>query len=105
MTGVVEGGFLGLVVEVRQQTVEVTVDLLLLVFDLFVFGLALAAGELCAFFVLEEVDQLPPAFEVYLVLVVAHRPQALFGIVDFQLTQILKRRSAVFFGPVLHVLL
>lgn len=48
---------------------------------------------------------MPPAFEVYLVLVVAHRPQALFGIVDFQLTQILKRRSAVFFGPVLHVLL
>lgn len=74
MTGVVKSRFLGLVVEVGQQTVEVTVDLLLLVFNLLVFCLALATGELCAFFVLEQVDQLPPAFEVYLVLVVAHRP-------------------------------
>lgn len=77
LAGVVESGLLGLVVEVGQQTVEVTVDLLLLVLDLFVFCLALAAGKLCAFFVLEEVDQLPTAFLFYLVLVVTHRPQAL----------------------------
>ena len=105
MAGVVEGGLLGLVVEVRQQPVEVAVYLLLLVLDLLVLCLALAAGELSALFVLEEVDQLPPALEVYLVLVVAHRPQALLGVVHFELTQVLKSGGAMLLGSVLHVFL
>jgi hypothetical protein len=52
LPGVVERRFLRLVVEVGQQSIEVFVDLLLLILNLLVLGLTLPATELSALLVL-----------------------------------------------------
>lgn len=69
---IIKGGLFCQIIQICEKAIEIFVYLFFLVLDLLVLGLTLPATELGALFVLEEVDQLPPALEVYLVLVVTH---------------------------------
>jgi len=89
LSGIVEGRFFGLVIEVSEQSVEIFIDLLLLILYLLVLGLALPTTELCPLLVFQDVDQLPPALEVDLVLVVAHSSKTLLRVVHLQLSEVL----------------